>query len=314
MQICGNIALVLLILGRHSESYLSPSHSKQDDNGFLIKFKLGIKDGKLKLPNGLVTPNNLRLTLQDLINERSNVDDFDILPIPFRVVATDLVDGGVTNNVPVDIVRAMGVDIVIVVDISTPMLGKDEIESFTNVIDQLVLIMTRKNADAQLATLTDQDILIRPELEDIGFADFKKSLEAIPRGAASGQMLDEVSMSRDMSEIYGLELFEEVSYRIIEDDQQTGVEVLARRSESGHRNFRFGLAIQDDLDGESGYRISVAYTNLAVNKLGGEVEARVAIGDEQGVFASFYQPIDATQRTYLLTQWIMSSSLTEECC
>ncbi len=368
---------------------------KQDDNGFLIKLKLGIEDGKLKLPSGLITPNNLRLTLQGLINERSNAVDFDNLPIPFRAVATDLetgmpfvleqgdlasamvasmavpalfppieyeghllVDGGVTNNVPVDIVRSMGADIIIVVDISSPMLSKDEIESFANVIDQLVLIMTRKNADAQLATLTNQDILIRPELEEIGFADFEKSFEAIPKGAESarqalpqlqefslsksawtshlaarrpgkreqpviefirivndsdlsdevikahlslepGQRLDEVSMSRDISEIYGLELFEAVSYRIIEEDQQTGVEVFAKRSESGHKNFRFGLAIQDDLNGESSYRISAAFTNLAVNKLGGEVEARIALGDEQGLYASFYQPIDAAQRTYL---------------
>lgn len=368
---------------------------KQEDNGFLIRFKLGIKDGKIKLPGGLITPNNLRLTLQDLINERTNQDDFDKLPIPFRAVATDLgtgnayvlkkgnlasamiasmavpalfppieydghllVDGGVSNNVPVDVVRSMGADIVIVVDISTPMLSTDEIRSFTNVIDQLVLIMTSKNAAAQLATLTDQDILIRPELDDIGFVDFERSMEAIPRGETAtqmalpqlrpfslsqpawiahlnarntgktqqpvidfihivndskisdevirarlslkpGQRFDEVSMSDDLSEIFGLELFEEVSYRIIEEDDQTGVEVLAKRSESGHKYFRFGLAIQDDFNGESDYRISVAFTNLAVNKIGGEFEARIALGDEQGVFAEFYQPVDAAQRYYL---------------
>jgi NTE family protein len=367
---------------------------KQHDNGFLIKFKLGIKDGKLKLPGGLITPNNLRLTLQDLINERSNADDFDNLPIPFRAVATDLgtgnsfvleqgnlasamiasmavpalfppieynghllVDGGVTNNVPVDVVRSMGADIVIVVDISTPMLKQDEIESFTNVIDQLVLMMTRKNSDAQLATLTDRDILIRPELDDIGFTDFERSFEAIPRGEESaslalphlrkfslssvawlahletrspgerqqpiidfirivndsdisdeiiearlslepGKSFDEASMSRDLSEIYGLELFEEVSYKIVEEDSKTGVEVLAKKGENVHKYFRFGLAIQDNFEGENGYRISAAFTNLAVNKVGGEIEARIALGDEQGVFAEYYQPIDAAQRTY----------------
>ena len=162
---------------------------KQDDDGFLIKFKIGIKDGELRLPNGLITPNNLRLTLQDLVNEISNVDDFDDLAIPFRAVATDLetgmavvlergnlasamvasmavpalfppiehdgrllVDGGVSNNVPVNVARAMGADIVIVVDISTPMMSKDDIESFTSVIDQLMLIMTNRNSAAQLAT------------------------------------------------------------------------------------------------------------------------------------------------------------------
>jgi NTE family protein len=260
--------------------------------------------------------------------------------------------------VPVDVVRSMGADIVIVVDISTPMMSTDEIKSFTNVIDQLVLMMTSKNAAAQLATLTDQDILIRPELDDIGFVDFERSMEAIPRGETAtqmalpqlhafslsqpawiahlnarntgktqqpvidfirivndsnisdevirarlslkpGQRFDEVSMSDDLSEIFGLELFEEVSYRIIEEDDQTGVEVLAKRSESGHKYFRFGLAIQDDFNGESDYRISAAFTNLAVNKIGGEIEAIIALGDEQGVFAEFYQPVDAAQRYYL---------------
>ena len=197
---------------------------KQDDNGFLIKFKIGIKDGKLKLPSGLITPNNLRLTLQDLINEEANVDDFDDLKIPFRAVATDLesgdavvlgrgdlasaivasmavpalfppvnfegqllVDGGVSNNVPVNVAREMGADIVIVVDISTPMMKKDDIGSLTKVVDQLILIMTNQNTAAQLASLSENDILIRPDLDDIGFADFERALEVIPRGEDAAQ-------------------------------------------------------------------------------------------------------------------------------
>ena len=368
---------------------------KQDDDGFLIKFKIGIKDGELKLPSGLITPNNLRLTLQDLVNEISNVDDFDDLAIPFRAVATDLetgmavvlergnlasamvasmavpalfppvehggrllVDGGVSNNVPVNVARAMGADIVIVVDISTPMMSKDDIESFTSVIDQLMLIMTNRNSAAQLATLTNQDILIRPELDDIGFADFERSLEAVPKGTESaqralpqlqkislspevwlayldarstgkreqpvidfirivndsnvsdevirahlsltpGQELDEVNMSADLSAIFGLELFEEVSYRIVEENDQTGVEVLARRSENGQKFIRFGLALEEYFNGETGFQMSAAFTNLAINDLGGEIDARITIGDNFGLFAEFYQPIDYAQRYYL---------------
>ncbi len=367
---------------------------KQDDDGFLIKFKVGIEDGKFKLPSGLITPNNLRLTLQDLINEVTNVEDFDELKVPFRAVATDLetgeavvldhgnlasaivasmavpalfppaefegrllVDGGVSNNVPVDVVRSMGVDFVIVVDISTPMMSRDDINSFTTVIDQLMLIMTNQNSVAQLATLTDQDILIRPELDDIGFADFERALEVLPRGTEAakaalprlqssslsqeawltylgsrsegkrqqpridfirivndsrisdkvieahlnlqvGQTFDEAKMSADLSEIYGLELFEEVSYRIIEQDDQTGVEILARRSQNGHKFLRFGMALQDDFDGESGFQLSTAFNNLAINRLGGEIDARISIGDEFGLFAEYYQPIDYAQKYY----------------
>ena len=367
---------------------------KQDDNGFLIKFKIGIKDGKLKLPSGLITPNNLRLTLQDLINEETDVDDFDNLKIPFRAVATDLesggavvlshgdlasaivasmavpalfppvnyegqllVDGGVSNNVPVNVAREMGADIVIVVDISTPMMKKDDIGSLTKVVDQLILIMTNQNTAAQLASLSDKDILIRPDLDDIGFADFEHALEVIPRGADAaqrvlnrlqehslsqqdwlaftetqvsgqreqpivnfirivndanvsdevirarlsqviGDALDVVRLSTDLSEVYGLELFEEVSYRLVEEEGRTGVEVMARRSENGQRFIRFGLALQEDFNGETGFQMSTAFNNLAVNQMGGEVEARVTIGTEFGLFTEFYQPIDYAQRYY----------------
>jgi NTE family protein len=209
-----------------------------------------------------------------------------------------------------------------------------------------------------LATLTNQDILIRPELDDIGFADFERSLETIPKGTESaeralpqllkislshqdwlayldtrttgkreqpvidfirivndsnvsdevikarlslkpGQRFDEVNMTADLSEIYGLELFEEVSYRIIEENDQTGVEVLARRSENGQKFIRFGLALQENFDGETGFQMSAAFTNLAINQLGGEIEASFTIGDEFGLFAEFYQPVDYTQRYYL---------------
>ena len=368
---------------------------KQDDNGFLIKLKIGIDDGKFKLPSGLITPNNLRLTLNDLIIDVSDVDDINKLKIPFRAVATDLelgtavvldsgslasaivasmavpalfppveydgrllVDGGVSNNVPINVARDMGADIVIVVDISTPMMSKEDIQGFTSVIDQLMLVMTNQNSAAQLATMTDRDILIRPELDDFGFSDFERALDAIPIGSESalgamsqlqdfsmtqaawlafmdardqvrreppvidfirivndsnvsdevikarlsqelGQKLDVVSLSTDLSEIFGLELFEEVSYQLVEENDQTGIEVLASRSENGHKYLRFGLALQENFQGESGFQMSAAFNNLAINDSGGEFEARVAIGDEFGLIAEVYQPIDFAQRYYV---------------
>ena len=368
---------------------------KQEDNGFLIKLKVGIDDGKFKLPSGLITPNNLRLVLQDLIIDISEADDIDSLKIPFRAVATDLesgkavvlergslasaiiasmavpalfppveyeghllVDGGVSNNVPVNVAREMGADIVIVVDISTPMMSKEDIQSFTSVIDQLMLVMTNQNSAAQLATLTGKDILIRPELDDFGFSDFERALEAIPKGAeaALGAMsrLGEISMtqeawlafmntrnkikseppmidfirivndsnisdevikahlsqepgknlkieklSADLSEIFGLEIFEEVSYQLVEENDQTGIEVLAKRSKSGQKYLRFGLALQENFDGESGFQMSAAFYNLAINDLGGMFEAKVFIGDEFGLFSEIYQPIDFAQRYYV---------------
>jgi len=368
---------------------------KEEDNDYLVKLKIGIVDGKFKLPSGLITPNNLRLMLKDLIVDVSDADDFSKLKIPFRAVATDLetgkavvldqgslasaivasmavpalfppveyegrllVDGGVSNNVPINVARDMGADIVIVVDISTPMMGKEDLQSFTKVVDQLILVMTNQNSAEQLATMTGQDILIRPELDDFGFSDFERALEAVPRGAESalgamprlqkfsmtpeawiafldarnqefaeppvidfirivndskvsdkvikarlsqelGEPLEIEKLSVDLSEIFGLELFEEVSYQIVEQDEQTGLEVLARRSENGHKYLRFGLALQENFSGESGFQMSAAFDNLVINEMGGEFEARVSIGDEFGLLAEIYQPVDFAQRYYV---------------
>lgn len=368
---------------------------KQDDDGFLIKFKIGFEDGTLNLPSALITPNNLRLTLGDLVNQITQINDFDHLAIPFRAVATDLetgeevilkngnlasamvasmtvpalfppveyngsllVDGGVANNIPINVARNMGADIVIVVDISTPLLKKDELTSFTSVIDQLTMLQSHKASVAQLATLTDQDILIRPDLDNVGFIDFENALDGVPKGAEAatqalvklekfklddnnwlqhislrktedhdppvidfiridnrsdisdevirsrlpineGQKLNSAEMTDSLTEIYGLELFEEVNYQTIEEDGQTGIEVRTRQREDGEDYFRFGLALQEDFEGESGFQIAAGFTNLAVNDYGGEWQALFKVGQEFSLFTEFYQPIDYKEKYYI---------------
>ncbi len=377
---------------------------KQDDDGFLIQFRLGVKDGKLKLPSGLVTPNNLRLLLRELAANAHAVRNFDKLPIPFRAVATDLesgqpvvlsggdlassmvasmavpalfppvelderllVDGGVSNNVPIDVARAMGADIVIVVDISTPMKSREEISSFTSVITQLTLIMTNKNAAAQMATLGARDIVIRPDIEGIGLVDFDRTDEVVPKGEAAteavlgqlralaldgaawaqhlnarfpgderaptidfvridntsdlddrtirnrlsqqlGKPLNIKALSEDLTRIYGIELFDEVGYRTVTEGDQTGLEVRARRRENGDAQLRFGLALQDDFEGGSGYQIAAGLNQLAVNSHGGELAAQFVIGDRFSLFTEFYQPLDYTDRFFLFANAEASKS------
>ncbi|WP_373501705.1 patatin-like phospholipase family protein [Desulfococcus sp.] len=195
-------------------------HRKQDDRGFLVKAKAGWKDGKIQFPKGLVQGQKLNLILKDLTMRVANVDDFDRLRIPFRAVATDLatgdpfvigkgnlatalrasmsipgalepveiegkvlVDGGVSNNLPIDVVREMGAGVVIAVSIGTPLSPTDELKSVFAVTGQLTTIMTMQNTMRQIATLAAGDILIEPDLGDITTADFTRALEAIPIGA-----------------------------------------------------------------------------------------------------------------------------------
>ena len=134
-----------------------PFRRKQDDRDFLVKQKLSFRDdGSLGLPLGVIQGQNLALLLESLLVHTSDTRDFDRLAIPFRAVATDistgekvvfrkghlpqairasmsipavfapvevdgqlLVDGGMVDNIPVDVAREMGVDLVITVDIGT---------------------------------------------------------------------------------------------------------------------------------------------------------------------------------------------------
>jgi len=197
---------------------------KRDDDLYLIKAKPGFRDGELQLPAGLIQGQKFDLALRQLTLPVAAVDDFDQLSIPFRAVASDigtgqevvlahgdlakamrasmavpgafapeqidgrvLVDGGITNNLPIDVVRGMGADIVIAVDISTPLSDPEQVRNVLQITAQLTSIMTRTNTEAQIASLTERDILIVPNLGDIGSADFTKAGEAFPAGFAAAQ-------------------------------------------------------------------------------------------------------------------------------
>lgn len=203
---------------------------KREDDAFLIKFKVGFDDGSLQLPSGLITPNNLRLTLADLVSHTAHIDNFDNLSMPFRAVATNLengeavilknrnlasamvasmtvpalfppvehegkllVDGGIANNIPVSVAREMGADIFIVVDISESLLKKDQITTFANVLDQLTMLQSNSAASREIASLSEKDIFLKPDLTGIGFVDFENAINAVPRGeTAANERLNEL--------------------------------------------------------------------------------------------------------------------------
>ena len=198
---------------------------KRDDDLYLIKHKPGIgDDGKIKLPTGFLQGQKIDLIFKELALPVSDIRDFDELSIPFRAVATDiatgeavvlssgdlaksmrasmsvpsifapvemggrlLVDGGVSNNLPVDVARDMGADIVIAVDISTPLKKREELTSAVSITAQLTGILTRRNTEAQIATLSGKDILIVPDLMGISSADFAESGQAVPRGRIAAE-------------------------------------------------------------------------------------------------------------------------------
>jgi NTE family protein len=117
------------------------------------------------------------------------------VPAIFAAIRVDgmlLVDGGVTNNLPIDIAREMGADRLIVVDISSPLRNPSEINNILDVADQLTTMLTTGNTNRQLETLAEQDVLIRPELGDLSSVDFERTDEAIAIGYKAALQADSV--------------------------------------------------------------------------------------------------------------------------
>jgi NTE family protein len=101
---------------------------------------------------------------------------------PVELDGKTLADGGMAANFPIRIARAMGADIIIGVDITTPLRKKEQLGNLLTRIDQLTGLLTNANKDADMAVLKPGDVIIVPELSDITFSDFAKVKETIVRG------------------------------------------------------------------------------------------------------------------------------------
>lgn len=231
---------------------------KRDDDLYLIKHKPGVSRGKLKFPPGILDGQKIDLLLKKCTLPVVTVRDFDDLQIQYRAVATDLAtgetiviyqgdlalamrasmsipalfapreinnrllaDGGLSCNLPIDAVRDMGADVVIAVDIGTRLQKRDELQSVLAVTDQVTTIMTRSDADVQIASLTSDDIFIQPDLGDITTASFERAAEAIPIGAhaanAGHASLSRLSVSEEEYRAYKTELGNRVSEPVIDE-------------------------------------------------------------------------------------------------
>ncbi len=193
---------------------------KEDDRRYLFDLEGGIRGSRLRFPSGLRSGQKLGFLLQHLTLGAASTDDFDRLPIPFRAVATDihtgdpvvlghgslatalrasmaipgvftaveldgrtLVDGGISNNLPVDVVRAMGADVVIAVDLRLP--PPEEIASYLQITGQLTQLLTQKNMEARLA---QADVVIHPDVDGYTTMGFDKVAELCDLGRRQAEL------------------------------------------------------------------------------------------------------------------------------
>lgn len=197
---------------------------KEDSQSHRIDFNIGYGDGKIKTAKGFVQGQNLNMLLKKLLIHTSNVDSFDELRIPFRAVAADietgeavvlgagnmaqairasmsipgffapveidgrmLVDGGIANNLPMNVARDMGAEVLIIVDIGTPLRKRENLASLASITAQVMTILIQRNVAAQLQTMKEGDVLIQPDLGNIGTTDFAQSDRALKIGREAAE-------------------------------------------------------------------------------------------------------------------------------
>lgn len=202
---------------------------KREDQNFLVDFRLGLQSGEFRLPKGLVAEQRLIQLLRRLTLPVAAVDDFDRLPTRYRAAATDLetgeavelaggdlvtamraslaapgvfapverdgrllVDGGLANNLPVDLARRMGVDVLIVVDVGFPLRSRASLDSVTTISNQMLSILIRRGSDAQRRTLGEHDVLLQPELGEASSFDF----DIVPQAVEQGRRTAEAARER----------------------------------------------------------------------------------------------------------------------
>lgn len=192
---------------------------KEYEDRYQLTTDLGLRWGEVRAAKGIVQGQGMLRILRETTGNLPPFNSFDELAVPYRSVATDilelepviigdgylvdammasmsvpgalppyevdgrmLVDGGVTNNMPVDVARDLGADVVVAVDISTDYKDEEDFTTFLTVADQLSNYLVRSTTSRQAETLTDQDVLLRPEVGEMETTEFDKMPEAFRKG------------------------------------------------------------------------------------------------------------------------------------
>ena len=206
---------------------------KEDRRAFPVNFEIGLRGG-LKAPAGLDPVHPVGLLLSRIAYPYSSLTSFDLLPIPYRCVATDmekaeevvlgdgslalamratmaipgvftpverngqiLADGGMINNVPADVVRKMGAEVVIAVDVGTELQDRTKFQSLTGMAAQAISVMIY-NRSRQVLQVAD--LVIAPEIAALPSKDFRESVAIARQGylaaEARARMLSQFSLSQ----------------------------------------------------------------------------------------------------------------------
>jgi NTE family protein len=195
---------------RNSKSY----YERRSNERYAVT--LPFKDFKVLLPSSLSKGQNIYDLLSRLLSHVKDTDDFSKLPIPFLCIATDittgeevvldrgylpkavnasgalpslfapveiegqlLIDGGVTDNYPIDKLKERGMDIIIGVDVQDDLKSLQELRSALDILSQINNFRTINDMKAKAP---QTDIYITPDIAAYTVVSFDQGREIIQKG------------------------------------------------------------------------------------------------------------------------------------
>jgi len=193
---------------------------KEDASNYPMALQFGIKKG-LVSQGGYKAGQQVQLLLDKIALPYSNVQNFNDLPIPFACVATDLVsglphvfhsgslgmalratmslpgvfapvrtkdaiyaDGGLVDNLPVDVAKEMGADVTLAIYLQTAPIKPTEQMSAVGVLGRGISVMIAAN---ELRSMQQADVLVSIPLQDFTTLDYSKSNDLIQKGYDAAQ-------------------------------------------------------------------------------------------------------------------------------
>lgn len=198
---------------------------KQDAREIPNAIQVGLKNGP-SLPPGLNSGHQVNLLIDRETLPYSTIPSFDDLPIPFRCVSTEIVsgkpyvfqsgslsdalratisipgvfapvrrdnqifvDGGLVDNLPTDVVRKMGADIVIAVHLQISPASANEIQSAFSILGRSVSLVI---AETEIRGMGEADLIVKADVEKYTTTDYEKADELIQVGHEAAEAKSQI--------------------------------------------------------------------------------------------------------------------------
>ncbi len=114
-----------------------------------------------------------------------------------------------------------------------------------------------------------------------------------------GDAIDTKRLADDAERLYGLNLYEQVSYKLIEEDGETGVEFQARSKSWGPDVLQFAVSLENDFEGSTAFNVGARLTKAGLNHRGAEWRTDFQLGTEPLLLSEFYQPFGGQSRLFI---------------